>query len=170
MALLDSTLLFWHTGNVYNMTSGEFVTFANLLTTASSSSTVINLGNPRDLGIGPGQEMPTVDVVVGTAFTSSSAGLTLNLQFQGSTDSSTWTTYQETGANSTASWAAGYQYKFYVPHRLPGSALPQYYRLNLVGANASSTATITTGTLIAGIGLAIEANPVGLYASGFTVA
>ena len=103
MALLDSTLLFWHTGNVYNMTSGEFVTFANLLTTASSSSTVINLGNPRDLGVGPGQEMPTVDVVVGTAFTSSSAGLTLNLQFQGSTDSSTWTTYQETGANSTAS-------------------------------------------------------------------
>src|SRR4051812_13606315 len=107
MALLDSQLLFWHTGNVYNFTAGEFVSFATFLTTASSSSTVINLGNARDLGIGPGQEMPTVDVVVGTAFTSSSAGLNINLQFQGSTDSSAWTTYMETGAASTASWAAG---------------------------------------------------------------
>src|SRR6185503_19143480 len=102
--LFDSTLLFYHTGSVFNLTAGEFVSLVGV--TAGSASSVINLGNARDLGIGNGAEVPNVVVSIGTAVTSSLATMTLNIQFQGSTDSSTWTTYMETGAQTTASFAA----------------------------------------------------------------
>jgi hypothetical protein len=177
MALFDSTLIFYHAGGVYNLTSGEFVNMAGQLGTASSASTAINLGNPRDLGIGQGQEIPQVVVVVGASFTSASASQTINLQFQGSTNSTVWTTYYETGASSTANWQAGTQYVFDVPSRpvdtlnaAPLVALPLYYQLNMVFAGGAA-ATISTGTVFAAISLAAAQNAgtLGQYPSGFTV-
>ena len=169
--LFDSTLLFFHTGSLYNFTSGEFVNLAG--TTANSASSVINLGNARDLGIGPGAEVPKVEVLFGTAVTAASASQTYTIQFQGSTDSSTWTTYIETGYATSASFAAGSGYRFDVPRRPPGAALPLYYRLNVVvlGAGASSAVAISTGTILSGIVLeaAESAGTLDQYASGFSV-
>ena len=169
--LFDSTLLFLHTGSVYQFTSGEFVSFAGV--TVSSASTAINLGNPRDLGIGQGQEIPQLAIVVGTAVTSSSASMLINTQFQGSTDSVTWTTYAETGPFSTASYAAGANVlPIDIPARPPGAALPLYYRLNFAITGTGTTVSISTGTFIAGIVLTRDDNPrtLGQYPSGFTVA
>ena len=171
MPLFDSTLLFYHAGTAFNFTAGEFV---NLATETASASTVVNLGNPRDLGIGQGAELPQVVVAVGTAVTTgASASQQVNLQFQGSTDSSTWTVYMETGYATTASWAAGAVWTFDVPRRPPGAALPLYYRLNFLtqGLGTASVTAISTGTLLSGIVLSNEENAdtLGLYASGFSV-
>ena len=171
MALFDSTLLFFHATGTYQFTSGEFVNLTGA--TASSTSTVVNLGNARDLGIGPGHEIPQVVAVVGTAITSSSSTMTINLQFQGSTNSVLWTTYSETGASTTASWAAGSQIVFDVPRRPPGAGLPLYYQLNLAGSNTvGGSPSISTGTILAGIVLAAaeSAGTMALYPAGFTVA
>ena len=169
MALFDASLLFWHQTTSYSFTTGEFVSLATV--TANSASGVINLGNARDLGIGSGAEIPTVDIIIGTGFTSSSTTLTVNFQFQGSTDSTHWTTYSETGAQTTASLTAGSQFIFAVPRRPPGAALPLYYQLNaLLGSNA--TASISTGTVLAGIVLEASESAMTLaqYPAGFTVA
>ena len=178
MALFDVNLLFYHVTNTYGFTSGEFVNMAGQLATASSASTAINLGNARDLGIGMGQETPFVVAVVGTAFTCSSANLTINLQFQGSTNGVSYTTYTETGASSTASWPAGTQISFAVPPRItdPSQAtqlvgLPLYYQLNMVFAGTANTVSVSTGTILAGISLAapMDATTLGQYPSGFSV-
>lgn len=165
--LFDATLLFFHTGSVYSFTSGEFVSVAGV--TNSTSSTVINLGNARDLGIGPGAEIPMIALYVGTAFTSSSASLTINAQFQGSTDSTHWTTYAESGANTTASYAAGAAVlPIAIPRRPTGAALPLYYQINL--AVNGGGASLSTGTLIGGIVLAhADGGTIGQYPAGFTV-
>ena len=121
--LFDSTLLFFHTGGVYNFTAGEFVSLAGQ--TSSSQSAVINLGNARDLGIGPGQEIPMIQIIVGSGITSSCQSTLINAQFQGSTNSVSWTTYIESGGNSTASYVAGASVlPIAVPKRVHGAALP----------------------------------------------
>lgn len=167
MALFDSTLLFYHAGTAFSFTSGEYVSLVG--TTATSTGTVINLGNARDLGIGSGAEIPLVVVSVGTAFTSSSSGLLVNLQFQGSTNSTLWTTYLETGQSTTASFAAGAGFTFPVPRRPPATSLPLYYQLvvNLPGAVGPS---LSTGTILAGIVLAAaeSAGTLGQYPAGYT--
>lgn len=165
--LFDSTLLFWHSGTVYNITAGEFVNLATL--TQSSASSTINLGNARDLGIGPGEEKPQVVVTIGTAITSALSTMSIGIQFQGSTDSSLWTTYLQTSPSTTASFAAGNQFVFDVPARPPGVALPLYYRLNL-SVTGNGTATISTGTIFAGIVLAASQAVNSVYPAGFTVA
>lgn len=166
--LFDSTLLFYHAGSGYNFTAGEFVSLVGA--TSSSASSTINLGNARDLGIGQGQEDANVVVAVGTAITSSSSTMLVNFQFQGSTDSVTWTTYMETPAVSTASFAAGNVFNFKVPRRSPGAALPLYYRLNTNITGTGGVPTISTGTVLAGIVLTpAEAITLGQYAAGFSV-
>lgn len=169
--LFDSGLLFFHTGSVYQFTAGEFVSLVG--STTVSTSAVINLGNARDLGIGPGEEIPQLSLQVGTAITSSSASMTINAQFQGSTDSVNWTTYVESGANSTASYVAGASIlPIAVPKRVHGAALPLYYRINLAIASTGNIASISTGTIIGGIVLARDDGPGTLasYPSGFQVA
>lgn len=165
---LDTNLFFWHSGSVYAFTSGEYVSLATFTTTTGSS--VINLGAARDLGIGDG-ERPKVALFVGTGITSGSASMTLNFQFQGSTDSTNWTTYMETGANTTASYTANTYVSMVVPPRPAGVALPTYYRLQMAVAGTSGAPTITAGTVLAGIVLEAEENMsgIGQYASGFTV-
>jgi hypothetical protein len=169
--LFDATLLFFHTGSAYSFTSGEFVSLVGA--TASSASAVINLGNARDLGIGPGQEIPQLALNIGTAITSSCASMLINAQFQGSTDSTNWTTYAETGAASTASYGAGVSVlPISVPRRPSGTALPLYYRINMAVSGGAGTAGISTGTIIGGIVLARadSAGTLDQYPAGFTVA
>lgn len=170
--LFDSTLLFFHTGNVYNFTAGEFVSMAALAAAGSTQSSTINLGNPRDMGVGQGQETPQLALYIGTAITSSDSTATLNVQFQGSTNNVSWTTYVETGTNTTASYGAGaVVLPMDIPPRPQGAGLPLYYRIN---ANWASTpgASISTGTIIGGIVLARDefARTGAQYPSGFTVA
>jgi len=171
MPLFDSTLLFFHTGNVTNFTSGEFVSLVGM--TASSASSVINLGNPRDLGIGPGANIPQVVVLFGTGVTyGASVSQLTNIEFQGSTNSVLWTTYMETGYNATTSLAAGSGFTFDVPRRV-GTPLPLYYQLNVTtqGVGTASATAVSTGTIFAGIVLAASENAgtMAQYASGFSV-
>lgn len=165
--IFDANLLFYHSGSTYNMTSGEFQSVSGL--TASSGSLVINLGNARDLGRGSGEAVPKVAISVGTGITSACTGLTINAQFQGSTDSTNWTTYAESGALTTASYAAGmYVFPQDVPRTISGAALPTYYRINL-SLSGQATTAISAGTLLGGIVIDRAENDGGSYAAGFTV-
>lgn len=169
--LFDLGLLFYHAGSGVQLTSGEYVNLATI--TASSASTVINLGNARDLGIGNGPDTPMVALAIGTAITSACQSTLINVQFQGSTNSTLWTTYAESGAASTASYAAGAQpLPINVPRRPTGVGLPLFYRVNLAVTGNALSETISTGTIIGGIVLARSDSPdtLGLYPSGFTVA
>jgi hypothetical protein len=152
-------------------TAGNFQSLATL-TASGTGSTVISLTNARDLGIGDGVAIPKIAVVVGTGITSSSGGLRLNWQFQGSTDSTNWTTYAETGALATSSFTAGsYILPIDVPRRPSGVALPSYYRMNMAVTGITNE-TISIGTIMGGIVDSREdtADTGGQYPSGFTVA
>ena len=102
--LFDVNNLFWHTGSVFAFTAGEFVSFAGI-TLSGTASQSINMGVAQDMGIGDGEAIPKLAICVGTAFTSSSAGLRIYMQFQGSNDSVNWTTYDESGALATSFFA-----------------------------------------------------------------
>src|SRR5690348_17828426 len=167
--LFDINNLFWHTGSVYAFTSGEFASMATV--TATTASQVINMGVAQDLGIGDGMAIPKVACLIGTAFTSSSTGLKLNMAFEGSTDSTNWTTYSETGPFATSSYKAGYWVlPIDVPRRPSGASLPQYYRLNMV-FSGTTVESISSGTILAGLVLqrSDSDDTLGLYKSGFTV-
>ncbi len=169
--LFDSNLLFYHATTAYSFTAGEFVSLVGI--TSSSAGAVINLGNARDLGIGNGPDTPMVELTVGTAFTSSCSSMLINAQFQGSTNSTLWTTYASSGAASTASWAAGAQIlPINVPRRPTGAGLPLYYRVNVAVTGTLASESISTGTLLGGIVLARADSPdtLGQYPSGFSVA
>lgn len=78
----------------------------------------------------------------------------------------------ETGAMSTASFAAGSGIQYRVPKRTT-SALPLYYQLNVAVTGAGTAdVTLSTGTILAGIVLNAQASAGTLdqYGSGFTVA
>ena len=141
----------------------------SLITAASTASTtVIDMTVAQDLGVGDGVGSPKILGLVGTAFTTTNSG-TLNVQFQGSTDSSTWTTYAETGAMAAASLTAGQQIiGFAWPKRLySNTALPRYIRLYYGVANS-----FTAGTITAAIVLQRDDadDTAALYPSNFTVA
>jgi len=166
LAIFDKTLLFF--GNSPYQSVSDYTTLVGV-TASGLASAVIDLSVARDMGIGDGEAVPKVALYTGAAITSSSASLTLNIQFQGSTDSTTWTTYVETGANTTASFPANSKiFAIDVPHRSQGAALPRYYRLNVALGTAAS-AGLSTGSLFGGIVIQRTDNPVGLYPSGFSV-
>ncbi len=163
---LDTQLLFFGSSPYQSVSD-----FTSLVGTTGSgiTSSTIDLGVAMDMGIGDGEAIPKLALYIGTGVTSSSASLTLNVQFQGSTNSTTWTTYAESGAATTASYAAGAKvFPIDVPHRSAGAALPRYYRINLDVGTAGSTA-ISTGSIFGGIVLQRTDNPGGLYPSGFVV-
>lgn len=170
--LFDNTLLLYHATTAYAFTAGEFVSLVGVGTASACSSTVINLGNARDLGIGNGPDTPMVSLTIGTAITSSCASTRINALFQGSTDSSTWTTYAESSAQATSSYAAGAQIlPINVPRRPSSASLPLYYRVSLVVTGANAGETISTGTILGGIVLsrANNADTMGQYPAGFAV-
>lgn len=178
--LFDVNLLFFHATNTYAFTAGEYVSLVgDLSITASCTSSVINLGVAEDMGIGDGEFVPKLALFTGTAITTSSASAVINFAFQGSTDSSTWTTYLETGYNTTASYGANTPvFMTDVPRRPSGVALPQYYRIlmSMIGnptqaPGLSGGIGISTGNLIGGIVIQRgETDTFGQYPSGFTVA
>lgn len=166
--LFDVGNMFFYTGSFSpGFTSGNFVSLVGV-TSSGTTSTVINLTVAEDMGIGSGVSAPKIACYIGTGVTGASTGMRLSMQFQGSTDSSNWTTYVETEASTTASWAAGKIFAISLPHRLQGASLPQYYRLK-VNPTGITSETISAGTIMAGIVIQRDDQSIGLYSSGFTV-
>lgn len=165
--IFDTNLVFW--GTAPYGSASNFQSFAGL--TGSSASNAINLAVPEDMGIGDGEAVPKLAIYVGTAFTSASGSMNLNMQFQGSTDNTAWTTYAESGTGTTASYAAGNIFPISIPKRPLGAALPQYYRLNLA-MTGNGTASVSSGTILAGIVIqrSDAVDTLGNYPSGFSVA
>jgi hypothetical protein len=106
-------------------------------TTGTQQSTnVIDLVNPRDIGIG---DNPAVKLlcVVKTAF---AGGTSLQVQFQGAPDNGagapgTYLTYAESAAIAEAELLAGrYLLPIDVPRPPPGAPLPRFLRLQYVSA------------------------------------
>lgn len=171
MAILDQNLVFSSaqslavttstpSTNVIDLSGGTNFQWGPNSTTNGGS-----LPFGEDLGIGDGEAMPKVIAYIGTALTTTNSA-TLNIQFQGSTDSSNWTTYVETGTLAASLLTAGAKVAaFDWPHRQIAAALPRYVRLNY----AVATGVFTTGTISAYIGLQRFDWPLGLYPAGFTV-
>lgn len=121
----------------------------------------------QDLGIGDGMGIPKILGVVTASF-STGGSPTLNIQFQGSTDSVTWTTYVETGAIAAAVMTIGQRiFAIDWPVRAIGAAMPRYVRLNYVVASGP----FTTGSLFAAIVLGRDDSTLDYsqYGSGFSV-
>lgn len=120
----------------------QFDASGTTLTTTATSTNVIDLGAPRDLGIGDDPALK-IAIFVGTTFTSTAAA-TLQIQVQGSTDNSNFTVMAESRAYAIADLVAGTKL---FPIDLPAAggvqAIPRYLRLNYVGG----VATFTTGKL-----------------------
>jgi len=130
------------------------------ITTASAASSNItaydesggntNIGNATrfgaDLGVMEGMNKPKIVVSIPVAFTSTNSA-TLNFQFQGSTDSSTWTTYIESGAIAATALTAGAAWVFDWPRKALGAAMPKYVRMYY----ALGTGQMTTGTIHANV-------------------
>lgn len=170
--LFDSTLLFF--GSVSSTGSLSFVSLTGVTSSSASGfSSAVNLGVPRDMGVGMGQEVPMVSINVGTAFTASQSTETVTINFLGSTNStnSNFTTY-ESWTMATSSLTAGAQLLYPVPQRPPGVGLPQYYALSVALNSVQGTGSIATGTLFAGIVLEGDSfvQTGAQYPANFTVA
>lgn len=163
-----ANLGFW--GNSPYQSASNFVSIAG--TATQTVSQVINLGVAEDMGIGNGEAQPQIALFVGAGITSSCTSMRLNFAFQGSTDSNNWTTYAESGALATSSFAAGANVlPIHVPKRPAGIALPQYYRMLCTITGNTNSETISSGSLMGGINLGNNDayDTMGQYNSGFTV-
>lgn len=140
--IFDGNLLF---DGTYSTTSG--LTGVNVFTSSSSqvSTNTIDLLNARDMGDAPKGNLRLL-VLVTTAF---AGGTSLNVQFQGSTDNATWTTYAETGTVATASLTKGVAiFDQPIPAVQPNNgAFPRYYRLNYICAGAMTAGAVISGIL-----------------------
>lgn len=124
------------------------------ITTSRVSTNVLDMLNARDMGIGT----PDLDLVILSNGLFAAAGAaTLQVQFQGSADNSTYFTFAETPALSIATLntiglapAANYILPISLPQRVAGATLPRYYRLNFIVA----TGPFTAGALQAYLALA----------------
>lgn len=122
---------------------------AQAVTATAASTNIVDLTNARDMGIGNDYPALKLMVNIGTTFTAAGAA-TMQIQFQGSTDATTWTTYAASDAMAVAGLTAGNSLVFPIdlPGRKPGAALPLYYRLNYVIATGPMTAGAITATLV----------------------
>lgn len=158
--ILDGNLIF---DGTYSVTTG--LAGVNVFTSGSSqvSTNILDLLNQRDIGRGRSGMPLNIVVIITTAFT---GGTSLNIQFQGSTDNVTWTTYAESGALPVAVLTLGAQlFSVSIPAVDPTSgARPRYLRLNYVCAGA-----MTTGAVISMIGADDSLSSIA-YTPGFTVA
>lgn len=116
------------------------------LTSTAVSTNVVDLLNARDMGVG---DDPALDVVIVVTSALLSAGATtLQIQFQGSTDNSTWTTYLQTDTIGKANLGAGAKISFDLPRLPPGVAKPRYFRLNYVVATGPFTGGNVTAFIL----------------------
>lgn len=161
--IIDNSLVF---------SNGQAITATTASATAVdlSGGTNFTYGNAtrfgEDLGIGDGGALPKIAAYIGTApLTTNSA--TLQIAFQGSTDSTNWDTYVETPAVAAANLTAGAKVAaFDWPHRATGASLPRYVRLYYT----VGTGAFTTGTIFAAIVLQRDDWPAKYYPNNFTVA
>lgn len=127
--------------------------------------------------IGTDWMKPSIMIIVGTAFTTSTAA-TLNIQFQGSIDSgatgtppyspNAWQTYIETSPIAVGTLVANRRIRMDVPPNFPFETLPRFLQLNFVPL---STATFTAGTISsATMALVTEEYGVKYAAKNYTVA
>lgn len=144
----------------------------------TSSTTVLGVGQARDIGIGDDPAMKLL-VLVTTAFTSGGAG-TLAVNFQGAVDTAAgnpaaYSTYYTTPTYALATLVAGARLMdMDVPRPPAGIAVPRFLRLTYV----IGTATMTAGTVEALIVLdrmdqmynSTVNSTMGGYPAGITVA
>lgn len=140
---------------------------ATAITVTAASTNVIDLSNARDLAIGDAFESPEVVLTITTTFTAVGAA-TLRVQWQGSTDNITFTTFCQTDDIPKANLTAGTVLKLRASPTPPHAAgLPRYHRLNYV---------VTTGPFTAGklqadfVPVAQQNNNPPAYPPGVTVA
>lgn len=140
---------------------------ATAITVTAASTNVIDLSNARDLAIGDAFESPEVVLTITTAFTAAGAA-TLRVQWQGSTDNITFTTFCQTDDIPKANLTAGTVIKLRASPTPPHAVgLPRYHRLNYV----VSTGPFTAGKLQADfVPVAQQNNNPPAYPPGVTVA
>lgn len=166
--IFDINTLFFHTGTAYAFTAGEFVSLVGT-TESGLGSSVINLTNPRDLGIGD-INPPKTALLIGTGVTTANTTATVQFRFQGSTDSTNWTTYVQSDWLTTASLSASSMvFMVDVPPVPAGVSLPTYYRIFVDLDNTAGTQTISAGTIIGGLVLQRDNSMPPSYPSNFTV-
>jgi len=120
--------------------------------TTVASTNIIDLLNPRDMGIGDDPALKLA-IYVTTAFVLASSTPSLTVQFQGAPDNGsgspgTYVTYAESRAYAAADMPLGAKLlPIDVPHRDPGLVVtfPRFYRLNYLIA----TSTFSAGALSA---------------------
>lgn len=142
-----------------------YLMFSNgqVLTATADSSNIIDIQNARDLGIG---EDVTLKVFVSTGAALVSAGATtLNVDFQGSTDGTTWTSmWLQSGITKANITATGTRIaSFDLPRPAVGQAMPRYYKI----VYTVGTGPFTGGSVNAGIVLDDQASP--QYASALNI-
>src|SRR5438445_217254 len=139
------------------------------ITVTAASTNIIDLLNPRDLGIGDDPALKLA-IFVTTAFTAAGAA-TLVVQFQGAPDNGSgapgaYVTYAESRAYALADLAVGKKLlPIDVPHRDPSLVVtfPRFYQLNYVVA----TGPMTAGAIVAGI--VIDRQDSAQYPAGITI-
>lgn len=120
----------------------------------------------EDIGIGDGVAIPKLAAYVGTAFTTTNSG-TLTIEFQGSTDNSTFSTYASSRAYPASELIAGAKIgPLDWPPVPAGLAKPRYLRLNF---KLPASTSFTAGTILLA-GLVLQRDDQAYYGPGFSVA
>lgn len=132
------------------------------ITVTRDSTNVIDLLNPRDLG-NAGYPLKLA-VFVTTAFTAGGAG-TLTVEFQGSADNLTYTTYAKSRAYAIADLVVGSRLlAIDWPMRDAVAVLPRYIK---------AVYTVATGPMLTGAvfaGMVLDRQDPNIYPAGITVA
>lgn len=162
--ILDNNLLFSNFQSLITATDTPSTTVIDL-----TGGVAMNIGKMtrfgEDLGIGPGVGFPRIVAYVGTAFVTANVA-TLQVQFQGSTDSTTWDTYISVNASGAANLTAGTRVADFAWPRVPKEfSLPRYVRLNYKLPGSTS---FTAGTIFAGV--VLEATEQNYYGPAYSAA
>lgn len=135
---------------------------AATVTSTGDSTNIVDLVNPRDMGIGDDPALKLM-IYVTTAYTTTDAG-TLVVKVDGSTDNSTYSIYAESRAYVAADMIAGAKlFPIDLPHRGPGEALPRYYKLVFTVTNHFTAGALTAAFVL-------DRNDYPAYPAGVTVA
>lgn len=143
---------------------------AQAITTGATASTnIIDLLNPRDMGIGDDPALKLA-IFITTAFTSAGAS-TLTVAFQGAPDNGsgspgTYVVYAESRAYALADLAVGRKLlPIDVPHRDPNMTVtfPRFYRLLYTVAVADFTAGALSAYMV------IDRQDSAQYPAGLTI-
>lgn len=164
MAVLDVNLLFSNFQSLITATDTASTTVVDL-----TGGVALNIGKMarfgEDLGIGPGVGFPRIIAFVGTTFSTTNSA-TLTIQFQGSTDSSTWDTYMQTEAVPASAMTANARVADFAWPRVPKEfSLPRYIRLNYKLPGSTS---FTAGTIFAGV--VLESTEQAYYGPAYSAA